>query len=62
MLATALSKALKKGNKMKVSGTVSVKEYVNKKTDKPGTENKLVIQKAKVSDGTKVVTYDEFSE
>ena len=62
VLAKALSKQLKKGNKMKVSGTVSQKEYVNKKTDKTGVENKLTLQSVKISDGNKVLTLDEFSE
>ena len=47
---------------MKVTGLVSQKEYVSKKTDKPGLENKLTVQKARVSNGKTVVTYDEFSE
>ena len=60
VLASALSKNVTKGNKMKVTGTVSQKEYINKE-GKPGVENKLIVQSAKVSNGTTVVELDEFS-
>lgn len=62
VLAVALGKRLKPGNKMKVSGTVSQKEYISKKTEKPGVENKLTVNSVKLSDGKTVVTLDEFTE
>lgn len=62
VIATALSKRLRPGMKLKVTGTVSQKEYVSKKTGKPGVENKLTITSCKVSDGKQVVRIDEFFE
>jgi hypothetical protein len=62
VLATVLSKKLAKGNKMKVTGSVSQKEYTSKKTGQPGVENKLTVISCKLSDGKQVVRYDEFSE
>ena len=59
-LANALAKNVQKGNKMKVNGSVSTKEYINKE-GKPGTENKLIINSALVSNGSGVVELDEFS-
>jgi hypothetical protein len=59
-VARALSKHLAKGNKMKVNGTVSQKEYMNKE-GKPGVENKLIINTAVVAGNDGVVTIDEFT-
>lgn len=59
-VAVALAKVLKKGNKMKVTGSVSQKEYVNKE-GKPGVENKLIVNTAIVAGNDGLVTVDEFS-
>lgn len=60
VIAKAMSSKVKKGNKMKVTGFVSQREYVNKE-GKPGVENKLVVNSAKVATGNEVLEFDEFS-
>lgn len=60
VLASAISKKVTKGNKMKVNGMVSQKEY-KKKDDTIGVENSLIVNSAKVSNGVTVEILDEFS-
>lgn len=60
-VATALSKKLSKGNKMKVNGSVSQKEYQKKDGSGVGIENNLIINSALVSNGTTVEVVDDFS-
>jgi single-stranded DNA-binding protein len=59
-VATALSRKLAKGNRMKVNGSVSQKEYT-KKDGQVGVENNLIINSAIVSNGTTVEVVDDFS-
>lgn len=59
-VSDGLKSMLQKGTKMKVmNGKASQKEYVNKE-GKPGTENNLIINSAKVATKSGVVTVDEF--
>ena len=62
VLAKALGKnGLAKGNRLKVSGGVSQKEYQKRDNGGVGVENKLIVNSVTVSNGNEVVTLDEFS-
>ncbi len=60
-MAKNMHGVLRKGGKIKVTGSVSQKEY-QKKEGGVGLENKLIVDSAKVSTDDGVVTVDEFFE
>jgi single-stranded DNA-binding protein len=60
LIGSSLKSHLAKGRRCMLSGTLKTKEY-QKKDGGVGIDNTLFVNEAKVADGDKLVTIDEFT-